>query len=481
MANFLEEEKKLSESILWQLQKTAYEDFGLSVWTHKRLPFYLTSTPMIAHQYANVVLGFIRDLKNQGLDLTQPLYIFDLGAGTGRFSYLFLKHLLEILQQLFDENINIQYVMTDMVEENIEFWQKHSLLKPYIEKGVLDFAFYYHSQNAPLKLIRSGKEIGKGSLDHPVILLANYFFDSLPQDLFMVNQGQLFEGRITTKIKGEQDIDLAQKNDPKWIMQLEPTYTYHLIDQPANYYGAQTDLSKLLIEYSQHIEEGMFLFPLDAFKVFKYFNELCTREFLLVCADQGVASKEQVKAYSQPKISLHDTFSFPVDYYAFSFYFRQKAGKAWLTSLPDAQFVVMSAIGGKLLGQYRETQWAFRNAIDAFEPVDYWNMLTGMPEMNPPLSIENIIALLKLGQWDPVNLHHFWNAIQQQVSQASKSTKEKLARVIHRAWEEYFPVGLQEQVFIRKLALLLLMLDKPLEAGVFFERANKLGAIISVY
>ena len=63
------------------------------------------------------------------LDPNEPLYIIELGAGSGKFSYLMLKA-LEELREVSDFPIDkIVYVMTDFTENNFNFWRDHPSLK----------------------------------------------------------------------------------------------------------------------------------------------------------------------------------------------------------------------------------------------------------------------------------------------------------------------------------------------------------------
>lgn len=470
MPKVLESEKKLSESILWQFQKVAYQKFGPSAWSNKGVPFYLTSTPMIAHQYASVVLGFVRDLLKQNLDPSQPLYLFDLGAGTGRFSYLFLKHFLGMLKQLFPSfPCKICYVMTDIVPENIEFWQNHPLLQSYINAHVLDFAAYQHDQKVPLELILSRQVLSEETVKNPAVLIANYFFDTVPQDLYRVSEGQLEEGRVTVSL-GDETISL-DKIDPDWVKDLELSYTFFPIESTS---------SSFLGEYAKKITEGVFTFPVGGFQALDYFSKISPKGFLLICCDQGLASASQVKESKRLKISLHDTFSFPVNYHFLSEYFNMCGGKAWLTSLSDPAFVVMAGVWEGSCDQYLETAFAFKNTLDAFEPKDYWHLVNGITGNEFSLPIESLVAYLKLGRWDPVNAYFLQDAIIKQIPTASDHVKQMLAQVIDCIWEEYYPVNLSERVFVANLGRMMFSLGRLKDAILFYERANKLPQFISV-
>src|SRR4051794_10758266 len=88
----LQADVPLSESIVWRLQRTFYGDQGIDAWSPGRVPQGATTSPILARAYARVVLGFWRDIAPT-LDPGQPMYLVELGAGSGRFAYRFLRTL----------------------------------------------------------------------------------------------------------------------------------------------------------------------------------------------------------------------------------------------------------------------------------------------------------------------------------------------------------------------------------------------------
>ena len=64
------------------------------------VPHFITCNAFIGRSYAQVLSGFLRDCVRGGgglkLDRTEPLYIIELGAGSGKFSFFMLKALLEM-------------------------------------------------------------------------------------------------------------------------------------------------------------------------------------------------------------------------------------------------------------------------------------------------------------------------------------------------------------------------------------------------
>src|ERR1700746_3326715 len=141
--HLLEGDKRLSECLLWQAQRNYFERSGLDAWRTATVPHYITSNPRLASSYAETVLGYLRDAHaNQWLDPTQPVYIVELGSGSGRFGFLFLRTFSDLLRRSSLPPVSFCYVMTDVAERNLEFVRSHQALQSFIEQGVLDFALF---------------------------------------------------------------------------------------------------------------------------------------------------------------------------------------------------------------------------------------------------------------------------------------------------------------------------------------------------
>src|SRR5579862_7065863 len=96
--HLLERGQRLSESMLWLLQRGMYNDRGIRAWFHGNVPQTITTSPYIARAYAHVVLGYLRDMRAE-LDPAEPVSIVELGAGSGRFGYRFVNALQSLLER----------------------------------------------------------------------------------------------------------------------------------------------------------------------------------------------------------------------------------------------------------------------------------------------------------------------------------------------------------------------------------------------
>lgn len=468
--NILENDTRLSHSLLWNLQQEAYCQFGIQAWNRFGVPSYITSNPYTAKCYAQVVLGYIRDIViDPSFSIEHPLYLLDLGAGTGRFAYFFLKELFELLESSTLPKIKICYVMTDIVESNLDFWQNHPYFKTYFEQGVVDCAHFHHAQNNVIHLVRHNKDLSPELFVNPLILICNYFFDTIPQDLFRYTNGQLEEGRISLSLDKDKLASLS--SNPAMINQLRYSYTYHPIPPSHPYYESPL-LNTLINSYSKTLEGYPFLFPIGAFQTLLSFIKWSQSRLLLLAGDQGVCTPAQIRKSGNPKIAFHGSFSLSVNYHAIAQFFSLQGGKAWLTSFSDPLFVVMSGALG--LKDYPETSLAFKKYLDSFEPTDYYNIVSLIEEAKSP-SLSLILLLIKLGNWDASLVVTFYAAIREALPNANEKQQQTLIATIDKVWDHFYPIGPSSGDFVLNLGTLLLDMKQLPLAKTYFERSLQLS------
>src|ERR1051326_2771059 len=117
----LETAVPLSQSVIWKLQSDYYSRRGVKAWTEDLVPSYITNNPLIAQIYADIVAAFLADCvggsASPPLSPENPLRILELGAGTGKFAYLFLRRLMPLLAARGLPPRTVRYILTDCSEE----------------------------------------------------------------------------------------------------------------------------------------------------------------------------------------------------------------------------------------------------------------------------------------------------------------------------------------------------------------------------
>jgi tetratricopeptide (TPR) repeat protein len=472
----LEEGKPLSQSILWKLQRNFFEGQGIEAWRQGTVPHYITSNPFIANAYAKVVFGFIRDCAavtgdttNDSfppLDPSQPLYIIELGSGSGRFAYHFLKKFLDIYRSSVLKNIPFKYVMTDYSERNVEFWREHQSLKPLVEEGVLDFALFDGEREDELKLTESGDVLAPGTVNNPVVVIANYFFDSIPQDAFFIQGGQLYEGLVKVS-SYQQETDL---NDPEIFSRVEISYDRNPVE--TEYYN-NPDWNKILEYYEKRLDDTAFLFPCAALKCIETLGNLSEGRLLIISGDKGYSREQDLLDRGDPAITRHGSFSMMVNYHAIGKHVQKQGGQSLQTSHRHAHLNISAFLLGTPPDDYVETRQAYRQAIENCGPDDFYALKKAIEHGYHSWTLEQLLAYIRLSGFDARITLACYPALMDRVEHISKSEIQELYQVIQKVWEVYYPLA-EDQDLASHLGVLLYEMGYYTQALELFSHSLEL-------
>ena len=107
----------------------------------------------------------------------------------------------------------------------------------FVETGQLDFATLDANNDNNIILRRSGVILSpEHPTDNPIIVIANYLFDTLCHDIFQVHSGQLHEGLISVGSKRGHEENLC---DPEIINYLKNEFTY--VSSDVDHYKTSED------------------------------------------------------------------------------------------------------------------------------------------------------------------------------------------------------------------------------------------------
>lgn len=199
----LEEEGTLSQSMIWPMIETFYGSSGPKAW--HETPYYPTSNAFIGETYAQLIVAFLRDVR-ASLNPLEPVYIVELAAGMGAFSFFLLRALRRIREISPDlKALRLRYIITDFAESNISALENDPVFQAFEAEGILDYAIYTPEKEIAFRLRRCGVTVTPVSLVNPTIAISNYFFDSIRHDFFRVEDGRLQEARVRAYRKIPQD------------------------------------------------------------------------------------------------------------------------------------------------------------------------------------------------------------------------------------------------------------------------------------
>lgn len=320
---YLDRDKKLSECILWNLQTDYYDENAENF--RYEIPSYVTTNAVVAEYYAELIVTFLQDYAEH-LDRSEPVYILEIGSASGELAR---KLITEIHRKIgYFKNLcqlNVIYVMTDFSPKIIEQWQNDHKLKTYSEAGYLDFAQFNAVEDDCIQLRLSGKTLDQGTLKNPLILIANYIFDSLPQDLFRVDNHQLQEIRVNLY----RDLNEVSPETPIHVDHIKVEEIFNNITP--NYYQSPI-LNKILEEYENDCEFASLIFPIGGIECIANLQKITGNNLFTIISDKGFSTRKELSGLFQHTYVTHrSAFSYSVNFHAIARYFQLQGGLSYAT------------------------------------------------------------------------------------------------------------------------------------------------------
>jgi hypothetical protein len=405
----------LSESRVWDLLRDYYERSGSEAFAE--VPHQVVDNPFVPAAYARVVVGYLRDCARTGvLDLDEPLYIVELGAGAGRFGHGFVREISALLDALPLELPDVVYVMTDLAERTIADWEAN----PALAEPMLDFARFDVAAGETLRLRRRGIELS-APLANPLVVLANYVFDSVPVDAFAIEEGEIEECLLAVSGTDIEKMSLRYERRP-----VEP-----------DRYGDE-DLDGLLAHYAAALDDTVVTIPRAALDCVRRLRALSGDRLLLLTADKAHTTEAGLAGRAEPELSRHGSFSLMVNLHALSWYAERHGGEAMHGGDRHTTIAVAALLFGG--ADHAETRLAYDDAIERFGPDDLFILAEGVEKAAAQLSVAELVALLRLSLWDSFTLLGISDALLERLPEADGAVREDLRDALFEVYERDFHV-----------------------------------------
>lgn len=410
---------RLSQSALWERQRRFYEARAPEIWGTATVPHSITCNPRIAGTYARLALEFLRaagaDLHASPADATDVPHIVELGGGSGRFAHLFIGHLTALAPGL-----RFVYVLTDFSPGRVASWAAHPSFGPLVEQGLLDFAVLDAESPGPLELTISGRSLAAGCLRAPVVGIANYLFDTLPQDGYLIRAGELLEARVVLGSEAAQDAV------PRVDWQAAPCGPI------------PDDVRGVLEQYTEMLDDTTVLVPVGAMECLTFLSDLTAAPSCAFVADKGHSTPVELCSNQEPSFVFHGTcFSLMVNFDFLARWVRGRGDLAILPRDPARSLVVAAFVAGRLDHPHLFEAWVQDQLLDTGPD----NFFTVRPLLSAAQSIEPMLAALRLSRFDPVLLIELLPALLEVLPGVPDSMRSEVDRVLQRVWENYFPIG----------------------------------------
>ena len=456
----LEQDVPLSQSVIWGLQRDFYAQRGLKAWNEDLVPSYITNNPFIAEIYAGMVAAFVLDCMSPAqsafpaLSRENPLRILELGAGTGKFSYLFLRKLTALLQ---GQNIPlhlVRYCMTDTSENLIAEWRSNAYLQEFVSNGLLEFTVF-----------QAGEEY-QPQTKGPLVVIANYVFDSLPQDAFAVQSNEIHEFLVTTSAATNGEIQSFK--DLRFSYQTSAVSPQHYVDNVWN---------GILEQYRTRLSTATVSFPASALQTLQQLGSSSDGRMLVLAADKGISHEQDLaQGAREPGLDFHaggKCFSQVVNFDAIGKYFCAKGGHALVPPKHFTNLNICAFIQRNSGGEYPATRKAYQENMAAFGPDDLFAVMSWLHSYLEEISLPQVLPLLRLTRWDPVMFVRLFPVIARQARNAI-AERIDLRDAVLSTWENHYPLNQDENVLAFYCGVILLELRFFQEAHSMFRKSQQL-------
>jgi hypothetical protein len=508
----LERPVRLSQSAIWRLQRDYFEERGVRAWASGDVPHAATNNPALARSYVQVFEGLAADAAAGhfgDFDPHEPLYVIELGAGSGGFAYHFLSAL--------DPDVlpaRPVYVLTDLAASNLHFWRDHPKLAPFVRSGLLDMALFDAVADEAMRLEHRGGELRTGTVANPLVVVANYFFDVLPQDLFVSSGGELFEERVALALP--EDVEVT---DGDVFRAVSMTTERHPAEAGA-YYG-DPDLDGALAALAAvrgRRHPGRFLFPVVALEMLQNLRRLAGGRLLVLTHERpgsvqdlamtlvaqaghdpsdpaaveevlrrhevAVVGQEPATATRAPVLtglSVHGrSFSLMVEQDAFAAAALEWGGELLVPHARPTRTAVSALVTGAT-GPYPHTRRRFALAFEEGSPEERYHALFGVPKFRPgdaetteaapgagvggsdalpddervpPEELSWLLALLRICGYDTEVLGDLYPLLNDAIESAPGVVVDDLVDALRTVCDRHFPIGGKSDPALAAAALL---------------------------
>ena len=447
-------DQRLSDSIIWDIQRQYFLKAGPAAWQENVVPHHISCNPIMAASYCDLIWAYLLDIQGE-LDQSQPIYMIELGAGSGRLTYHLLLRFFDRLDNSPSSPLTdyqFLFVMTDFVPETLSFWQNHPHFQRWIETNRLDFAHFDALAPKPLFLNNQQTRIDRNRLSNPPVIIANYFFDSIPQDSFSIEAGEMAENRLSV-MAGRSELDFS---DPGVWAHLELRFEGLPLAGPP--YSNET-YNEILELYEANLPDTNLYFPNIGLDTVDFWYDLAGGKLLLLSSDRGYALPDSLIARPEPSPNLHGSFSLMVNYHAISLFVEWYGGVSFIPPHYQDNLQVVAFVFGEALVQLERFETTFQRAIVERGPNEMF-VLYQLAEVNHhTLSLQAILNLLRISYWDAALLQLLWTHFKGLVQTADDIWHADVVQSLAQVLKQYLPLK-QEDPFQHEIKKVIDSLSK---------------------
>ena len=461
--NIVQSATRLSESALWQHQERFYQEQGNQAWKNQ-IPFYVSSNPFVAHQYADAICRYLLDCERLGKSI-EHFTLLEIGGGPGKLTFYLLKALQQCLAS-YQLKHKFDYIFSDIVQKNIDNIQHNESFKPFIDAEILHTGLFNVRTDSDFTL--SNGQSFKQSVKGPCIIIASYAFDCTPQDCYERIDNQWYQSHceITSRFKEFNAERIQYLNDMVLNYKNEPLSDLSCYDDP--------DLQAVFMEYTKRFDDdGAFMFPLTTLKSIKSFASF-SQDCLVLMGDKGFSNAERTHLWDTRFRSTYDgCYSFSINFDLVGRLVDRLGGDSLLSFNENSYKINLYLLHDSfkkypLLSQY------FHHYIDVHGPCDHCDLYEDMAVHGYRFSYASIIGFLKQSYWDPQVYYFLHDRIVELLPALGPMTIHELEGHVQRVCDNCYASDLEYDTLI-SLSQFYIQLSEQLIERQYLEKALELA------
>jgi hypothetical protein len=429
----IEVAKPFAESLIWDLNRSYYHTEGLKGWREGTVPHHLTSNALVGKTYAELIFGFLKDLAKQG-QVLETVYILELGAGHGRLAFHVLTYLDKLLQYADIPLPKYCFVLSDIIEDSLNFFLHHPQFQTYFERGVLDVAYFDAVASTKLELILANKTITANTLEQPIVAIANYFFDSIPTDLFYLKNKEISACSLSLEsASNPNEMDISTL-----ISSLETNYEYQTLKMP---FYENDAFNKILADYQNTLFDTYLFFPKQGLECLSNIQQLSQKGLMLISMDKGFREIYELENIKVPDMVTHGSLSFWVNFHALGAFCTQQGGKSLFTKFSNTHMELACLLFVEDSPSYFNTNLAYERFVNDFGPDDFNGIKKFVYKNMAKMELDELIGFLKLSHYDSTFFKNVLYRFKQLSTRVSFKQRKRLGQTMQEAWNNYFYIG----------------------------------------
>ena len=428
----IQKKTPFSKSLVWEINRDFYNQNGIAAWSDDIVPHQITNSSLAATSYAEFIFAFLKD-QEANIQTDEIVYILELGAGHGRLCFNVLRHLDQLISDSEGCHTKYCYLLSDIVEENLAFYSNHPKLKEYYDRGVLDISYFDAKESNELVLRKTKKTITTSDLEQPILAIANYFFDSLPNELYYFQDEKVFDCAVSI----DSHSDPLGKSAQELISDMQLTFHTSNAEQP---FFENEIFNKILAEYSVAFDNAYILFPKIGMECLSNISKLSKMGLVLLTLDKGYKEIKELTTRKQPDFVKHGSFSLWVNFHAMSQYCKMNGGISIFDSSTNLSIDLACLMLIKQPFKYHLFEETFHKHSSQINLDDVNSMKKLVYKNLSTIDLSELLSLIRLNSYDSSIFISLLPNIKVLAKDISVKQRTRLRQTIIKVWANYYMI-----------------------------------------